>query len=268
MPTFSRATIFEIVKLLTFETHAVIEQFELEYDLPDTRGVGGLGPRQTAIIRYLIEHPGAKGPNGASLLFEIVERLLERHLVRKLGYSTKKYDPEEVFPNFVHLLRIDGYEIDGTKLIPALPEVVGPASDQNELANLLIKHGFITSKGHLDQALSAYTRGDWAASNAQLRSCIENLFDEIARSLDPTGASLLATSHARRTLLATMSPPFFLPALNEWDPGGNGFVQGFWKRLHPHGSHPGLSDEEDATLRLRLVLIVSSHFMRRFDARS
>ena len=63
-----------------------------------------------------------------------------------------------------------------------------------------------------------------------------------------------------------MNPPFFLLSLNEWDLSDpSGFVQGFWKRLHPEGSHPGLSNEEDSSFRLHIVMVVANHFMRRLD---
>ena len=116
--------------------------------------------------------------------------------------------------------------------------------------------------------MAAHTRSDWAAANAQLRSFVEELFDRIAERLSGGQTTGLLSSHARREWLATCTPPFFDAALNEWEVGGKGgFVQGFWKRLHPQGSHPGLSDEVDATFRLQLVIITAEHFLRRFDAR-
>lgn len=108
---------------------------------------------------------------------------------------------------------------------------------------------------------------DWAAANAQLRSFVEELFDRIAEHLSDGKSEDLKTSHARRVWLAKSTPPFFDPELNEWDLHGlGGFMQGFWRRLHPQGSHPGLSDEADCTLRLHLVIIVAEHFLQRFDA--
>lgn len=88
--------------------------------------------------------------------------------------------------------------------------------------------------------------------------------NEIAERLDPTGATSTPTGHARRQLLANMSPPFLFGALNEWTGDGKNFTEGVFKRLHPHGSHPGLSNEEDATFRLQLVLIVARLLLRRF----
>jgi hypothetical protein len=117
------------------------------------------------------------------------------------------------------------------------------------------------------QAVSAHTRGEWAAANAELRSFIESLFDSIAELLIDDKTKLPSTSHGRRELLTRLNPPFLLTDLNEWEPNGKGFVQGFWNRLHPQGSHPGLSDEEDNTLRLYLVIIIASHYLRRLNTR-
>jgi hypothetical protein len=155
------------------------------------------------------------------------------------------------------------------KLRSVLPESVPVAQEEDELRCLLSKYGFTTAQGHLDQAIAAHTRGDWASANSQLRSFIEALFDDIAQELSGGATEALKSSHARREWLAKCTPAFFESALNEWEINGKGgFVQGFWKRLHPDGSHPGLSDERDCTFRLHLVIIVAGYFLRRFDQRA
>jgi len=94
------------------------------------------------------------------------------------------------------------------------------------------------------------------------------LFDEIAKRI-VDDAPLPSSSHNRREALAKADPPFFMALLNEWEIGSKGgFVQGFWRRLHPDGSHPGLSDEEDSTFRLHLVVLVAHHFLKRFNERA
>ena len=54
--------------------------------------------------------------------------------------------------------------------------------------------------------------------------------------------------------------------LNEWADNGTGFVNGLVKRLHPQGAHPGLSDEEDSTFRLHVILLTARMLITRFDA--
>ena len=135
---------------------------------------------------------------------------------------------------------------------------------ETEVESRLLKLGFTVAEGHLKQAVSAHTRGEWAAANSQMRTFVESLFDSFADKLLP--APPPTTSHGRREQLARLSPPFIDPALNEWDfTSNNGFVQGFWKRLHPSGSHPGLSDEDDCTFRLQMVYLVAHRFLKRFE---
>ncbi len=163
---------------------------------------------------------------------------------------------------------MDGFRLDDYCIIKLLPDEIELPQKKYELELLLGKYSFSTTKGHLDQALSAHTRGNWASANAQMRTYIESLFNEIANKLKKNGDTLPSTSHLKREYLAKLDPPFIYPGLNEWEIGDKGgFIQGFFKRLHPTGSHPGLSDDTDSTFRLHLIIIVSHHFLKRLDSR-
>jgi hypothetical protein len=131
---------------------------------------------------------------------------------------------------------------------------------------LLNKHNLATPLGHLDQAINAHTRGEWAAANGQGRSFLESLLDETAYLLSPNAPRGQNQGEARRQLLANLADPFLSRNLNEWSDDGKSFVHGVFRRLHPQGAHPGLSDEEDSTFRLHLVLLASRLFLRRLDA--
>jgi hypothetical protein len=147
-----------------------------------------------------------------------------------------------------------------------LPDVADLPPAQDEVHSLLEELNMATARGHLDQALDNHARGQWAAANSQLRSFMQDLFDEITARLEPDRADSTPTGHPRRQLLANLQPPFLVEELGEWSRGkeeGKNFVNGVFKRLHGHGSHPGLSDEEDCTFRLHLVLVVARHFLRR-----
>jgi hypothetical protein len=148
-----------------------------------------------------------------------------------------------------------------------LPENIQLTEKENELDLLLGKFGFATAKGHLEQAISAHTRSDWASANAQLRSFIESLFGSIAKRLTDDKKWLSLSGYQKSCeFLAKLNPPFLLSTLNEWVVSGKGgFLQGFWRRLHPQGSHPGLSDEEDSTFRLHLVILTASYYLKRLD---
>ncbi len=131
-----------------------------------------------------------------------------------------------------------------------------------ELESLLSKHGFSVAKGHYIQAVAAHGRGEWAAANAQLRSFVEDLFNQLQDKICPGNCT---TSQQKKQALADCG--FFSSNYNEFLSNSTGFVEGFWKRLHPSGSHPGLSEELDSTFRLHLVILVAHYFMVRFDTK-
>jgi len=266
---FSRITIIEAVELLSSLTHAELDRFLLKYKL-ERIAPQELRPKTAklnAVIKYLIDNPDEKGHLGANLTFEMIED--ELGIISSNIYASPLV--EEHFPKLVNSLKRDGYIItDGGRLKTMLPESIKLAKKEIELNSLLDKFGFTTTKGHIDQAISAHTRGDWASANAQLRSFIESLFDSIADKL-VVGKTTLPPPRFRKNceLLSKLKPPFLIPYLNEWEKSGNGgFLPGLWKRLHPQGSHPGLSDEEDSTFRLHLVILTASYYLRRLDSRT
>jgi len=85
----------------------------------------------------------------------------------------------------------------------------------------------------------------------------------MAVKIDPT-AENVGSGQARRRKLAAAG--FLSRELNEWDDNGLGFINGRAKRLHPQGSHPGLSDGDDSAFRLHIVLITARLLLVRFDA--
>jgi hypothetical protein len=267
LPRFSRITITEAVGSLEYLSHAEIDRLLLKFGLEEVapKRFGSKVSRLNMLIKYLIDNPDAKGPFGANLTLEIIEEVITaRPYDSSFGLSARSI--EEQLPKLVNSLKRDGYCVVNNQLKTMLPQSIQLAEKEDELNSLLEKLGFGTAKGHLEQAISAHTRGDWASANAQLRSFIESLFDSIAAELVVNKETLPKPGHQRRELLAKLSPPFLAPALNEWEIGDKGgFLQGVWRRLHPQGSHPGLSDEEDSTFRLHLVILAASHYLKRLD---
>jgi len=86
-------------------------------------------------------------------------------------------------------------------------------------------------------------------------------FDQVRKKLQAGNGTKY---HQRRQELANAG--FFRAQYNEFTGNGTEFVEGFWKRLHPEGSHPALSEEPDATFRLHLVLVVIHYYAERFDS--
>lgn len=184
--------------------------------------------------------------------------------------SANPYSRQEQQTRFVRALSLDGFVIQwrqgpGAGEVPllraALPtEVDLPAAD-DEMHQLLDHFAFSVSRGHLDQAIEAHTRGDWAAANSQTRTFIESLFDGIATQIDSAEAAAAASSENRRAMLGRRG--FLSAPRNEWTPDGKNYINGLFKMLHTEGSHPGLSDEDRSTFRLHLALVTARTFLRR-----
>ena len=170
-------------------------------------------------------------------------------------------------------LKRDGFTLKNKEIAPLLPDELVNANVENELFRLLDKYQFTTSKGHLEQAIENHSNGNWAGANSQFRTFLESLLMEISNKLIP---SKNCTSYGEALQwLATESmitPVFLSPALNEVPiPGATNdktYISGLMKRLHPQGSHPGLSDEEDSTFRYHTLIVFARYVLKRLEDRS
>ena len=225
---------------------------------------GSRQARANDIARYLLKNPEITRDDGRNLTDAIVEDVIQSSISNSTGYSGFDYTRfQERHGPLVRGLERDGFPVEDGQLRRALPESLDLPRADDEVHVLLDEYGFPVPKGHLDQAISALSRGDWAAANSQFRPFIESLLDEIAERLAGGTISLPPPGHQRRQWLARLRPPFFVGSLHEWTGQGTGFIEAFYRRLHPHGSHPGLSDEDDSTFRLHLVLLVARLLLRR-----
>lgn len=250
---FSRKTILEIVKALNFRTYDEVDRFSLEFALEDVISGRYLKERETSIAKHLVSNPEALGPNGSALPIEIIEHIAKHHH----GFESLS----ESYPDLSHSLDKDGFELTDIGIRRKLPAELPVVEQEDQLISLLDKFGFGIAKGHYEQALTAHARGEWAAANAQLRSFVEEFFNKTQTIVCPGQYS---SSNERKIALAKAG--FFISEYNEFLFNGTGFVEGFWKRLHPEGSHPGLSEQSDSTFRLHLVILVIHHFLTRLEA--
>jgi hypothetical protein len=235
---------------------------ELGCDTPLTTG-GTLPTKINGLIRHAIGNPEAITPEGQNLWDALVMRAADFEVPGQWSGVRDHPDVQKL----VRTLARDGFVLEQDGLRRTLPEAVDLPAADDEVHRRLTELGLITPLGHLEQAITNHTNGAWAAANAQLRTFVEALLDEIARRLDRAGAGAQATSHGRRTLLANLDPPFLMRDVNEWEDHGKGYVNALFYRLHPEGSHPGLSDEEDSTFRLHTVLIAARLLLRRLAQR-
>lgn len=265
MAQFTRRTILAATDLVAYWGHTEINRLLMEYGLERAVFGNSRADKTNALARYLIDNPDAQSEYGENVSDAIVEMLVQRAVAESADGYPRAFSFELFRQRFAALHRAlerDGFTVEIGELRRALPEVLDLPRADDEVHGRLDFYGFGTARGHLDQGIAAHARGEWAAANAQFRAFTESLYDSIAERL-AGGAPLPAAGYQRQIWLANRNPPFFLPQLNEWNGQGTGFMEAFFRRLHPAGPHPGLSDEEDSTFRLHLVLLVARILLRR-----
>lgn len=210
-------------------------------------------------------------------VFEQKDETLEamKHdIVMDAVHAISDRTDEKLISKFKRRLCYDGFSVikneqdDAFSIVRFFPAstVCNAYSDiKDEVSLLLEKFEMKTALGHLKQALENYDNGNWAASNSQLRAFFESVLNDIAVSF---GCALERSAKEKRDFLGQMEQPFLLPSLNEWHTSSQQpqFIQGLISRLHPEGSHPGLSDENDCCFRIQIVLITTRLLLQRFDA--
>lgn len=265
---FSRPTLIAAVELLEGHSQARFNQMVLRLGLEDEIGSGtavSVAKKCDILGRVIVQRSE-----------EVLDTLdgtmtLGEAVVRE---AVQLLTSEPRFPRDIALgrgLARDGYIVSfdeygrHPKLRAALPDEVQLPETDDEVHQLLKSFQFMTPLGHLDQAVEAHTRGDWAACNSQLRTFLESLFDDLAAIAAPQQVAQRHTSENRRALLAEIG--FLAADRNEWAQDGKSYINGLFKMLHTHGSHPGLSDEDHSTFRLHIVLVTARTFLRRLHFR-
>jgi hypothetical protein len=263
---FTRPTILAAVELFELHTQASFDQavlrLGLENDIPSDAGLS-VKKKCALLGRIVMQH-------STDMLTTLDGSMTLPEAVVREAVGLTKYNSQN--PRVTPLVRglsRDGYsltwdeESGDPQLRSALPEAIDLPATDDEVRQLLKHFGFNIPLGHLEQAIEAHTRGDWAAANAQLRTFLEGMLDAIAIHLLPSKAEQLPTSENRRALLATIG--FLALDRNEWSADGKNYINGLFKMLHTDGSHPGLSDEDHCTFRLHVVLVTARTFLRRLQ---
>ena len=86
--------------------------------------------------------------------------------------------------------------------------------------------------------VESFAAGNWAAANGQLRT----FFESLLRTAGGTGTES-GPGQVQAAVDALENAGLLLPDEPE-------FAKKLWKLLHPGGSHPGLSDEDESRFRL------------------
>lgn len=284
MNEFNSMTVVAATEVISaFKSHSDMAVLEVQWNL-DQQGISSSS--KSARVRDLAQIAIRLNPQ---VMTEMGRMHLARALVETAILAPDSTTQASEWQKLIAGLRFDGFEVVETEvpttsrdfwsahatktkreLRRMLPDDV-PETDFREAANeidtLLNQLNLPVAKGHLQQALSAFQRGEWSSANGELRNFYENYLNEIADALGYTGKD---DSKLRRDFLgADVTPPFLLSDYNEWNANNQKpqYVQGLMSRMHPHGGHPGLSEEEDATFRLQVSLITARLFLRRFKKR-
>lgn len=282
MSEFNRMTIVAAAEVISsFNSHDDMEVLEVQWGLAGRCKPSSKSARVACLARIATEE-------APLVMTESGNVTLGQALVETAIKAPQHRHDTSAWKKFIAGLRYDGFEIVvqeveetsatpwdrhapkvEAKLLRMLPKDIPGLNfreAENEVVSLLDRHGFNVAKGHLNQAISAFQRGEWASANGALRNFYESYLNEIAVSLGYTSGE---DSKAKRDYLGALQPPFLLTDYNEWNTNNQKpqYVQGLMSRMHPHGGHPGLSEEEDATFRLQISLVTARLFLRRFDER-
>ena len=283
MSEFNRMTVVAATEILSgFHSHSDMEVLAVEWGMAGRCSSSSKSARVADLARIACEEE-------IEVLTESGRVHLARALVEIAIRAPEHNRHSATWKKLIAGLRFDGFEVRTTQvevdsgdpwqsggaettveLVRMLPSDV-PELDfreaESEVTSLLDRHGFTVAKGHLTQAVSAFSRGEWSSANGELRNFYESYLNEIAAGLGYTGSS--GDSKASRDYLGGLQPSFLLVDYNEWNPNNQKpqYVQGLMSRMHPHGGHPGLSEEEDATFRLQISLVTARLFLRRFHQR-
>lgn len=264
---FTRLTLIAATEFFGKHTQASFDQAVIRLGLEKAIPAGtsiSVQKKCALLARYVLEHAsdGVEVVEGRMALSDAVVHEAVQLVQKDWNYEHPLQAP------FVRALERDGYVLhqdagaQNYSIRTALPQSIQLPATDDEVHELLKKFGFVTALGHLDQAIKAHARGDWAACNSQLRSFFEALFNAIAEKLNPVIAK--QTSANKRTELENLG--FFKTSWGEHSNDGKNFINGLFKVLHTQGSHPGLSDEDHSTFRLHIVLVTARTFLRRLDS--
>lgn len=175
----------------------------------------------------------------------------------------------------------DGYEMhwsqpkllpDATpqcRLVPIDPDAIPVTTEITALEAELDSRGYTEALEHYRLAVKHFAEQAYPSANGQLRNMVESLIVNLA--VDHTG--YINTGKANQggqaiKYLYTQggkAPAAIGKPLPEFD--GGRMLHGIWETLHPNGAHPGLSDADEARLRMQLCTGLARFLLKHFPAK-
>ena len=284
----SKRTLLELIRVIETFTQNEIDRIYIVFGWHQIITKFGTpaptkSQKTTQIYSHLTKDERSNGPFSESIELDLLQYVVDEFFRNNSafgipGYREYNFDGppishENAFNQYhkslANLLRLDGFTVEKKMVKKLLPAQIAESRLETELEFNLKRFSFTRSEGHLIQAISNYTQGNWAGANSQFRTFIESLLVELCSKLLPENPARTA-AQAITLLSQTVNPPFLNRELNEVpkEKGTDSFVYGLWVRLHPEGSHPGLSDEEDCTFRYHISIVFANYLLNRLAKRS
>src|SRR5882762_4709345 len=175
MAQYSRKTVLAATDLLEDAGHARITRFLLEHGLENQVAGASMRDRASALARHLLEDSERLDEDGQNLTDAVVEEL-ENGAIGRFVHYDNEFDYEAFSRSYGALNRAlarDGFTVEDGQLRRTLPQALELPKTDDEVHTLLGQYHLDVPLGHLNQAIAAHARGDWAAANGQLRSFVE-----------------------------------------------------------------------------------------------
>ncbi|SDU25400.1 hypothetical protein SAMN04488563_0777 [Jiangella alkaliphila] len=163
-----------------------------------------------------------------------------------------------------------GFSVTNTiQLLPVDPDAIPISDELTALEAELEDRGYAEAREHYRLAVKHFTEQDYPSANSQLRNMVESLVVRLA--VDHTNyTDTKKANQGSQAIKALYTPGGRAPAavgrpLPEFD--GGRMLHGIWETLHPNGSHPGLSDADEARLRMQLCTGLARFLLKHFPAK-
>lgn len=155
------------------------------------------------------------------------------------------------------------------RILPIDSDAIPVSTETTALAAELDSRGYTEAREHYRLAVKHFTEQDHASANGQLRNMVESLIVNLA--VDHAGyVDNKKANQGGQAIKTLYTPKAGPPAavgqpLPEFD--GGRMLHGIWETLHPNGSHPGLSDADEARLRMQLCTGLARFLLKHFTAK-
>jgi len=163
----------------------------------------------------------------------------------------------EIYGQLRQALRADGLDLVEGKIASLFSPSVDVAKEEGLLESRLQKFEFRTASNHLEQAIDNAERGNWEASNGQIRTFLDALCNAIASRMYQGTDSSPSGGEARKYL----EKEGFLSHIE------SELLKALFKVLHGEGSHPGTSSSDDCHRRRLMAVAMANYYLERFENR-